>query len=93
MVREDWHLSRSVPITLIVTIFIQTVAVVWFASELRFDVNRNKEDILETRTRLTLVENSLGRQAITLGRIDENLEEIRRTLERIEKNADGRTIR
>lgn len=81
---EEWHLNKSVPITLIVTIFVQTVAVVWFASELRFDVNHNKTEIVRNEARLDVLERLINKQAVTLGRMDENLSEIRRTLKRME---------
>ncbi len=82
--REEWHLNKGVPITLIVTIFVQTVAVVWFASELRFDVNMNRQSIVRNEARLDVMERLINKQAITLGRMDENLLEIRRTLQRLE---------
>lgn len=86
---SSWHLSKSVPISLIVTIFIQTVTVVWFASELRFDVNVNKEDISSLTVREQAVEEVVNRQSVTLGRIDESLNSIKRSIERLEGGPNG----
>jgi len=46
MSEQDWHLSRSVPISLIFAIACQTVALIWFVATLRNDVDSNKTEII-----------------------------------------------
>ena len=82
MPNDPWHLSRSVPISLIFAIFCQTVALIWFVATLRNDVDTNKNDIIRLDARTTNLEQVVQSQAITLARIDENIKGIREYLER-----------
>lgn len=82
MPNDPWHLSRSVPISLIFAIFCQTVALIWFVATLRNDVDTNKNDIIRLDVRTTNLEQVVQSQAITLARIDENIKGIREYLER-----------
>ena len=53
MKREDsWHLSKSVPITFIVAVGLQTAALVWYVSTLDSASKQNSKDILRNETRL-----------------------------------------
>lgn len=80
--RNEWHLSKSVPVSLIVSILAQTVALVWFVSTLRNDVNNNTTQLIRHETRIESVEDVAQNQAIMLARIDENLKAIRDAIER-----------
>ena len=82
MPNDPWHLSRSVPISLIFAIFCQTVALIWFVATLRNDVDTNKNDIIRLDVRTTNLEQIVQSQAVTLARIDENIKGIREYLER-----------
>jgi hypothetical protein len=82
MPNDPWHLSRSVPISLIFAIFCQTVALIWFVATLRNDVDSNRTDIIRLDTRTTNLELVVQSQAVTLARIDENIKGIREYLER-----------
>ena len=85
MSNDPWHLSRSVPITLIFAIACQTVALIWFVATLRNDVNVNKTDLIRLDVRTTGLESIVQTQAITLARIDENIKGIREHLERTDR--------
>ena len=85
MPNEPWHLSKSVPITFILAILAQTVALIWFVATLRNDVDNNRTDIVKVETRLDRVERSVQDQALTLARIDENLKSIKSILETMAK--------
>ena len=88
MKREDnqWHLSKSVPVTFILAIVAQTFALIWFVATLRNDVDMNQQQILRHEIRLETVENIVQGQAVMLARIDENLKAIRDAIERTERN-------
>lgn len=86
MSNEPWHLSRSVPITFIFAIFMQTIALIWFVATLRNDVDNNRTEIVRIETRTEQLEKSVQDQAVTLGRMDENLKAIRDAVERIATN-------
>jgi hypothetical protein len=82
MPNDPWHLSRSVPITLIFAILCQTIALIWFVATLRNDVDTSKTDIIRLDARTSSLEITVQNQAITLARIDENIKGIREYLER-----------
>lgn len=85
MSEEPWHLSKSVPITFILAIVAQTVALIWFVATLRSDVDMNQAQILRHEVRIEAVEGIVQNQAIMLARIDENLKAIRNAIERNQK--------
>ena len=82
MPNDPWHLSRSVPISLIFAIFCQTVALIWFVATLRNDVDSNSKELIRLDVRTTNLEQVVQSQAVTLARIDENIKGIREYLER-----------
>ena len=82
MPSDPWHLSRSVPISLIFAIFCQTVALIWFVATLRNDVDSNRTELIRLDVRTTNLEQIVQSQAVTLARIDENIKGIREYLER-----------
>ena len=77
----QWHLSRSVPITFIFAIMMQTLALIWFVATLRNDVDSNQRDLVRLDSRTTSLEQVVQSQAVTLGRIDENIKSIRTILD------------
>ena len=77
----QWHLSKSVPITFIFAIIMQTIALIWFVATLRNDVDSNQKEIVRLDTRTSSLELVVQTQAITLGRIDENIKSIRMILD------------
>jgi hypothetical protein len=78
---NQWHLSKSVPITFILAIVMQTIALIWFVATLRNDVDINKTEIIRLETRTGNLEDIVQSQAVTLARMDENLKSIRVILE------------
>jgi hypothetical protein len=78
---SQWHLSKSVPITFIFAIIMQTIALIWFVATLRNDVDINQRELLRLETRTSSLEQIVQSQAITLGRIDENIKSIRMILD------------
>ena len=78
---SQWHLSKSVPITFILAIILQTIALIWFVATLRNDVDSNQKELLRLETRTSGLEQIVQSQAITLGRIDENIKSIRMILD------------
>lgn len=82
---NQWHLSKSVPVTFILAIMAQTVALIWFVATLRNDVDANKERMIRNETRVETLETVVQDQAVMLARIDENLKAIREAIERNDK--------
>ena len=78
---KDWHLSKSIPLTLIFAIACQTVALIWFVASLRSDVDNNAKELVRQDTRISSLEENVQSQAVTMGRMDENIKAIRTTVE------------
>ena len=80
---DNWHLSRSVPITLIFGLIAQAAAIVWTVSMMMSDIERNGEEIMRMQSRLSVVEDATQRQAVSMARIVENIKAIRQTVEKM----------
>lgn len=76
-------MSKNIPLTFVLTIIMQTVALVWFISALNTDVEYNSKQIIRNETRITGLEKIVQQQAVTMGRIDENIKSIRLMMEQI----------
>jgi len=79
---ESWHLSKSVPVSFILAIVLQTIGLVWYMSDLDSSVETNAREIARHEVRIMEVERTAQTQAVMLGRIDENIKAIRENLER-----------
>jgi len=78
---EPWHLNKSVPLTLVFAIVMQTIALVWFISSLNSAVDSNKFAIVKLQSKTETLEERVQSQAVTIARIDENLKFIRNSVE------------
>jgi len=74
---QDWHLNKSVPLTLVFAIVLQTVSLVWFISQLNSAVESNTADIIRVQTEVEVMERTVQTQAVSMARIDENIKAIR----------------
>lgn len=80
---ESWHLSKSVPITLIFGLITQGAAIVWTVSMMMGDIEANRTNIGKLDTRIEKVEDMVHQQALALARIDENIKAIRAAVEKM----------
>ena len=85
---ESWHLSKSVPVSLIIAIVLQTISLVWYVSSLDSAVKNNSRDLVRQETRINTLEKTVQSQAVSLGRIDENIKAIRNLVERMAEQAE-----
>ena len=83
MQQESWHLSKSVPVTFIVAVVAQTVALVWYVSTLDAAVESNSRELIRQETRIGTLEKTVQQQAVALARIDANIEAIRNIVEKM----------
>ena len=86
----EWHLSKSVPLTFVVAIFLQTLSLVWYVSSMDNNIKNNQKELLRQEVRLSGIENTVQTQALTLARIDENIKSIRVMMERASDRDDPR---
>ena len=80
---DSWHLSKSVPLTFILAIVGQTVALVWFVASLNNGIQINTRELVRHETRIQNLEISVQNQAVTMGRMDENIKAIRNAVEKM----------
>jgi hypothetical protein len=86
MTQDSWYLSKSIPLTFVLAIIGQTIALVWFVADLNNDIQTNTREIVRHETRLIALENIVQTQAITMARIDENIKSIREMMEDARRN-------
>jgi len=78
---DAWHLSKSVPVTFILAILFQTIALVWYVSSLDNAIENNTRDLMRQEVRLEALEDIVQSQALTMVRMDENIKAIRDMME------------
>lgn len=83
MAADDWHLSKSVPVTLIFGLITQGAAIVWTVSMMMGDIDNNRQDIELFNDRMIKVEELVQSQAVSMARIDVNIEHIRGAVEKM----------
>ena len=83
MSNEPWHLSKSVPLSIIFAVIAQTVTLVWFIAGLNASIDQNSRDLVRHETRIEALEASAQSQAVSLARMDENIQAIRAMLEQM----------
>lgn len=88
--QTEWHLSKSVPLTFVVAIFIQTVSLVWYVSSMDNAIKNNEKELLRQDVRVSTLEGVVQAQALTLARIDENIKSIRIMMERVAYKDEAR---
>ena len=80
---NGWHLSKSVPATLLLGLLTQAGAIVWAVSMMMADIQENQTDIVEFGQRISKVEQMVQSQAVSMARIDVNIEHIRTSVEKM----------
>ena len=81
--QDGWHISKSVPATLMLGLVTQAAAIVWTVSMMMSDIERNSQDIAEFNNRMQKVESSVQTLAISMARIDANIQHIRGAVEQM----------
>ncbi len=80
---DSWHLSKTVPLTLIFGLITQGAAIVWVVSMMMSDIDRNAAAIRSMDGRVDKIEDMVQAQAIAMARIDENIKAIRGAVEQM----------
>ena len=73
--------DKSISVTFLVGILFQTGALVWYVSSLASAIDLNARDIGRHEARITNLTTIIQSQAVTLGRMDENIKSIREMME------------
>ena len=84
MTKQDgWHISKSVPATLLLGLITQAAAIVWTVSMMMADIQQNTEKLIAFSERVNKVEGMVQSQAVSMARIDTNIEHIRGAVEKM----------
>ena len=81
--QEGWHISKSVPATLLLGLMTQAAAIVWTVSMMMADIQQNSEKLIAFSERVNKVENMVQSQAVSMARIDTNISHIRGAVEKM----------
>lgn len=84
--QDAWHVSKSVPATLLLGLGTQAAAIVWTVSTMQADIQRNTQDLISFTSRMVKVEEMVQDQAVSMGRIDENIQHIRKAVEQMARS-------
>ena len=76
-------IAKSVPATLLLGLITQAGAIVWTVSMMMADIQENQTDIVEFGQRISKVEQMVQSQAVSMARIDVNIEHIRTSVEKM----------
>jgi len=79
---NQWHLSKSFNVSFILAVSMQTVTLIWFIADLAASIERNTIDLARHDTRIENLEATSQQQAVTLARIDENVQALKLLMER-----------
>jgi Tfp pilus assembly protein PilO len=78
-----WHLSKSVPISLIATIFFQSVAIVWWASSIESRVGSIAKSDDAQAEQIRTVETSVQSQAVGAATLTAQLTALKDALDEV----------
>lgn len=81
--QEGWHISKSVPATLLLGLMTQAAAIVWTVSMMMADIQQNSEKLIAFSERVNKVESMVQSQAVSMARIDTNISHIRGAVEKM----------
>ena len=59
------------------------MALVWYVSSLDNNIENNQRELIRHETRIEALEKIVQSQAVTLGRMDENIKAIRHSVEKM----------
>jgi len=80
---ESWHLSKSVPVTLIIGLTLQAGGVVWMFSQMSSDIDNNSKRIERLDAQVEEISDTAQAQAVQLGRIETRLDALMEQSDRI----------
>ena len=86
--REEWHLSKSVPVTIIFTIVLQLATFVWLISELSTNLENLTLKVQENSNRIQITAQGLQKQGLDSSAMQQELLGISRSLDRLDRGQE-----
>ena len=81
--QDNWHLSKSVPVTFLFGLVVQAVAIVWVFTMTIANVEENREDLSRLEIRVSSIESNLHALTVSMARMEEHIAQIRKAVERM----------
>ena len=81
--QDGWHISKSVTATLLHGLITQAAAIIWTVSMMQAEIQSNSDNLNAFSERVSKVEGMVQSQAISMARIDENIQHIRGAVEKM----------
>jgi hypothetical protein len=80
---ENWHLNRSVPVSLLLMVIVTFYTATKSITEVELKTFENEREVARNDARIAALEKSAQKQEVALARIDENITHIREIMERM----------
>lgn len=81
--QSHWHISKSINVGVLFGFIANVAAIIWMFSNMNSDIDRNKFELVRLDTRVTSVEKIVQEQAVTMARMDANIQAIREYIEQM----------
>ena len=85
---EGWHLDKRVPLTIILTILIQTSAIIWWASGISSAQGTTESKTREMAADISEEQSAIAKHAERLSTTEEGQRAIKDSLNRIDSKLD-----
>jgi len=89
---SQWHVSKSIPLTVLIGLAVQGAAFVWYASAMQAQIDGNTKNLERLERDFVTLESASNTQAIQLGRIEEGIKGINSQLSTLTRSL-GSTAR
>ena len=86
---SHWHVSKSIPLTVLIGLTVQAAAFVWYASAMQAQIDGNTKNIDRLEREFGALEAASNAQAIQLGRIEEGIKSINVQLSTLTSRLSG----
>lgn len=90
MSENQWHLSKSIPISIIIGFIAQFAGAIWMFSTMYNDIETNTRRIDQHERKIEAMRVSTQVQAVQLGRIETSIDAMRKSLESLTSELRGR---
>lgn len=83
LMKEDWHLDRKVPISLIIALAIQTGTAIWWASGMEHRVASTEGSVVRLKVEHDKIQSDVGDQSKAIAVLVEQLTSTNKSLEQL----------
>ena len=86
---SQWHVSKSIPLTVLIGLAVQGAAFVLYASAMQAQIDGNTKNLERLERDFVTLESASNTQAIQLGRIEEGIKAINSQLVTLTSRLSG----